>query len=217
VPPNYLGGRPDYLRTVLAFTPEFLAEHELPAISFVFEPFPWDQSEDADTRVQPADVAAVLGAVEGGESLPYSFSMRCEPEANPDSRITLGKDRDALGMPRVEMHWKLGPRDRARYRTALDEMARELGVRGVAWLRREPATFGASDETYFYGAHHMGTTRMNDDPELGVVDPNLRVHGVDNLFIAGSSVFPGCGFSNPTFTIVALTLRLADRLRTVVT
>ena len=73
----------------------------------------------------------------------------------------------------------------------------------MGWLRREPTSFGAANETYFYGAHHMGTTCMSDDPTLGVVDPNLRVHGVDNLFIAGSSVFPGCGFSNPTFTILA--------------
>ena len=217
VPPNYLGGRPDYVRTVLAFTPEFLAKHELPAISFVFEPYPWDQSTDTDTRVRPADVAAVLRAVEGGESLPYSLAMRCEPEANPDSRITLGRARDPLGMPRVQMHWKLGPHDRTRFRIALDEMARELGMRGIDWLRREPTSFGAKDETYFYGAHHTGTTRMNDEPDLGVVDPNLRVHGVDNLFVAGSSVFPGCGFSNPTFTILALTLRLAEHLRTLVT
>jgi choline dehydrogenase-like flavoprotein len=217
VPPNYLGGRPDYVRTVLAFTPEFLAEHELPATSFVFEPYPWDQSTDTDTRVSPTDVAAVLRAVEGGESLPYSFAMRCEPEANPDSRVTLGQARDQLGMPRVQLHWRLGPHDRARFRTSLDEMARELGIRGVGWLRREPTSFGAENETYFYGAHHMGTTRMSEDPALGVVDPNLRVHGVDNLFIAGSSVFPGCGFSNPTFTILALTLRLSDHLRALVT
>jgi choline dehydrogenase-like flavoprotein len=119
-------------------------------------------------------------------------------------------------MPRVGVHWKLGPRDRTRFRTGLDEMARELGLRGVGWLRREPTNFGSADETYFYGAHHTGTTRMNDEPGLGVVGRNLRVHGVDNLFIAGSSVFPGCGFSNPTFTILALTLRLADHLRTLV-
>jgi choline dehydrogenase-like flavoprotein len=58
---------------------------------------------------------------------------------------------------------------------------------------------------------------MHADPELGVVDPDLRVHGVNNLFVAGSSVFPGCGFSNPTFTILALTLRLSDHLRTMAT
>jgi choline dehydrogenase-like flavoprotein len=60
--------------------------------------------------------------------------------------------------------------------------------------------------------HHLGTTRMHADPRQGVVDPDCRVHSVDNLFVAGSSVFPTYGASNPTLTIVALALRLADRL-----
>ena len=64
------------------------------------------------------------------------------------------------------------------------------------------------------GWHHIGTTRMSDDPHRGVVDRHLRVHGVDDLWVAGSSVFPTSGYVNPTLTIVALALRLADRLRT---
>jgi choline dehydrogenase-like flavoprotein len=59
----------------------------------------------------------------------------------------------------------------------------------------------------------MGTTRMHDDPKQGVVDRNCRVHGIDNLFVAGSSVFPTGGAANPTLTLLALTLRLADHLR----
>jgi choline dehydrogenase-like flavoprotein len=62
------------------------------------------------------------------------------------------------------------------------------------------------------GKHHMGTTRMHDDPKAGVVDRNLQVHGVSNLFLAGSSVFPTGGYANPTLTIVALSIRLADHL-----
>jgi choline dehydrogenase-like flavoprotein len=60
--------------------------------------------------------------------------------------------------------------------------------------------------------HHMGTTRMADSPRNGVVNKNCRVHGVENLYVAGSSVFPTSGFVNPTLTIVALALRLADHL-----
>ena len=60
--------------------------------------------------------------------------------------------------------------------------------------------------------HHMGTTRMDCDPAKGVVDSNCRVHGISNLFIAGSSVFPTVGSDMPTITIVALALRLADQL-----
>jgi choline dehydrogenase-like flavoprotein len=61
--------------------------------------------------------------------------------------------------------------------------------------------------------HHMGTTRMHNNPKYGVVDENCRVHGTRNLYIAGSSVFPTCGYVNPTLTIVAMAFRLADHLR----
>ncbi|MEM1152270.1 MAG: GMC family oxidoreductase, partial [Pseudomonadota bacterium] len=63
------------------------------------------------------------------------------------------------------------------------------------------------------GKHHMGTTRMSEDPAEGVVDPNCRLHDIDNLFVAGSSVFPTSGYVNPTLTIVALAIRLADHLQ----
>ena len=62
-------------------------------------------------------------------------------------------------------------------------------------------------------SHHMGTTRMHDDPRQGVVDWNSKVHGIANVYIAGSSVFPTGGYANPTLTIVAITLRLADHLK----
>ncbi len=65
----------------------------------------------------------------------------------------------------------------------------------------------------FGSRHHMGTTRMSDDPKTGVVDADCRVHGLSNLYIAGSSVFPTSGYANPTLTIVALALRLGDELR----
>ena len=61
-------------------------------------------------------------------------------------------------------------------------------------------------------SHHMGTTRMGTDPSTSVVDPDCRVHGIDNLYVAGSSVFPASGYANPTLTIIALALRLGDHL-----
>ena len=64
-----------------------------------------------------------------------------------------------------------------------------------------------------WGNHHMGTTRMHTDPRQGVVDADLKVHGIANLFVAGSGVFPTYGASNPTLNLVALTLRLAAHLR----
>jgi choline dehydrogenase-like flavoprotein len=67
----------------------------------------------------------------------------------------------------------------------------------------------AAADSFWSANHHIGTTRMADD---GVVDPDCRVHGIENLFVAGSSVFPTGGYVNPTLTIVALALRLADHI-----
>lgn len=93
-----------------------------------------------------------------------------------------------------------------------EEFAR-LGVARVrpdAWLTDGAAGWeGKLRDMY----HHIGTTRMSHSPREGAVDPDCRVHGVANLYLAGSSVFPTSGYANPTLTIVALALRLADRLK----
>lgn len=137
-----------------------------------------------------------------------------EQVPNRDSRITLGQERDALGLRKVSVDWRLTELDRHTYRTAArlfgDELARVSNgeFRPEPWLDEDngvPQVFGTS--------HHMGTTRMADAPELGVVDRNCQVHGIGNLHIAGSSVFPTGSWAFPTFTIIALSLRLADQLR----
>ena len=140
-----------------------------------------------------------------------------EPAPDPESRILLGDDRDALGLPQAKTDWRHGPLER---RTALRlasligaEFARMgLGrTRLEPWLRDErvPVTDALSGVP-----HYMGTTRMSDDPREGVVDRNCAVHGMENLYVAGSSVFPTAGQANPTLTILALALRLAQHLRT---
>ena len=138
-----------------------------------------------------------------------------EQAPNPDSRITLGTERDALGQRKVCVDWQLTSLDTRTYRTAAalfgSELARACHGRFelAPWLaagdRAVPEVHGT--------AHHLGTTRMSDDPSRGVVDRQCRVHGIDNLHIAGSSVFPTGGWAFPTFTIAALSLRLADTLR----
>lgn len=136
-----------------------------------------------------------------------------EQAPNASSRITLGRERDALGQRRVCVDWRLTPLDEHTFRTAGqlfgDTMARAAGGRfePAAWL----STHG--EATALHGtAHHIGTTRISDDPRRGVVDRHCRVHGIDNLHVAGSSVFPTGGWAFPTLTIAALSLRLADQL-----
>jgi choline dehydrogenase-like flavoprotein len=92
----------------------------------------------------------------------------------------------------------------------LDQALRTARLGHLQLRSEDPDEWRASAEP---GKHHMGTTRMHDDPSPGVVDRNGRVHGIDNLFITGSSVFTTGGFANPTLTVVALSLRLAAYLQ----
>ena len=138
-----------------------------------------------------------------------------EQVPNPDSRVTLGEERDALGQRKVCVDWRLTPLDCRTYRTAAQLFGNELARACNGRFQPEPWV-EQDDDTVppVYGtSHHLGTTRMADTPDKGVVDRHCRVHGVDNLYVAGSSVFPTGGWAFPTFTIVALSLRLAEHLR----
>ena len=143
----------------------------------------------------------------------FSLEIHGEQAPRRDSRVTLGESVDALGVPRLRVDWRYGPEDIASVRRMLDLIALELQHTGSGRLAYDPATleqdlmrFGA------YGGHHIGTTRMGADPRSSVVDADCRVHGVDNLYIAGSSVFPTSSQANPTLTLVALSLRLGQHL-----
>ena len=139
-----------------------------------------------------------------------------EQAPNPDSRVTLSDEVDALGQRKVCVDWRLTELDWHTYRTAADLFGAELANSCGGKFQLEPwLQEGSGTAPQLRGtAHHLGTTRMSDDPNLGVVDRQCRVHGVDNLYVVGSSVFPTGGWAFPTFTIVALSMRLAEHLRT---
>jgi choline dehydrogenase-like flavoprotein len=132
----------------------------------------------------------------------------CEQPPDPESRVYLGDDRDALGMPRLVVDWRIPSNVTESVRRLEALLARVLQETGIGAV--EP---GEGEPRYTDASHHMGTTRMSSDPRRGVVDADCRVHGVGNLWIASSSVFPSAGHANPTLTIVALALRLAEHLR----
>jgi choline dehydrogenase-like flavoprotein len=136
----------------------------------------------------------------------------CEQAPNPNSRVGLSERRDALGLPRISLDWRLTEQDRLSFYRHLHSLALEFGALGIGRMRK--LVPGETDwpQPVGGGSHHMGTTRMSDSPRHGVVDRNCRVHGIGNLYLAGSSIFPTSGVSNPTLTIIALTLRLADHL-----
>jgi choline dehydrogenase-like flavoprotein len=144
------------------------------------------------------------------------FQIIVEPTPNPDSRVTLSLNKtDKLGMPRVQVDWRLDDQVRRTFDRTLDLLALDMRQSGVAEVTLDPPIGGGSwpaslekEGTW----HHMGTTRMHASPQFGVVDANCRMHGVSNLYVAGSSVFPTAGANFPTITIAALTLRLSEHI-----
>lgn len=140
------------------------------------------------------------------------LSITLEPLPDGNNRVALSDDVDALGIPRTRLHWNLTENDRKAAVRSLEVFATELGRS----LRGRVKVELALDESWprmLYSSHHMGTTRMHEDPKQGVVNQNGRVHEVSNLYVAGSSIFPTGGLVNPTLTIVALAIRLADHLK----
>lgn len=143
----------------------------------------------------------------------FSLEVHGEQIPRPQSRVTLSNRVDALGMPQLRVDWRYGADDIESVRRTLDVMAEEFEASGTAQLSFQRETleedllrFGA------YGGHHLGTTRMGSDPRSSVVDADCQVHGVRNLFVAGSAVFATSSQANPTLTLLALSLRLADTL-----
>jgi choline dehydrogenase-like flavoprotein len=145
-----------------------------------------------------------------------SFQVIIEPAPNPDSRVSLSSiQKDALGMPRVEVDWRLDTQVRRTADRSLALIASELRQTGIAHVNLDPSMelHGWPVTMEPEGTwHHMGTTRMHSDEKQGVVDADCKVHGLANLYIAGSSVFPTAGANFPTITITALALRLAEHV-----
>jgi hypothetical protein len=147
-----------------------------------------------------------------------TLSIASEQALDPESRVRLGSATDRFGHRRIELDWRYGELDLRTILTATTAFGELLAERNVGrlkiadWLLDGSGRMPGTDMAQVGGPHHMCTTRMSDDPRRGVVDRDCRVHGMNNLYIGGSSVFATGGFANPTFTIVQLALRLGDHL-----
>ncbi|GLQ08294.1 GMC oxidoreductase [Devosia yakushimensis] len=140
----------------------------------------------------------------------FELTSQTEQSPNPDNRITLSQRRDRLGsnLPKLTVHWGASDKDSIHRAQAI--LVRQLAAVGLGRLELENI-----DNSVGLSLHHnMGTTRMHEDPSQGVVDPDGKVHGIANLYIAGGSVFPTGSYANPTLTMIAMALRLADHLKT---
>ena len=137
----------------------------------------------------------------------FELLLNLEQAPDPDNRVTLGPGRDALGVPRAHVVWRWRERDQQSLDRTRRILAEDLERAGIG--RIVPISGTTLDPN---AHHHLGATRMHRHAHQGVVDEHCRVHATSNLFLAGSSVFPTGGCANPTLTIVALALRLADHL-----
>jgi choline dehydrogenase-like flavoprotein len=141
----------------------------------------------------------------------FEVLHQVEQLPHSDNRIRLSDERDAHGNRRIEIKWRWHDYDRDLCRKAQNIFARELKKAGVGeFVPSEPLQIKNASTTHF-----LGSTRMYDDPRKGVVDAQCRVHGMNNLYIAGGSVFTTGSFANPTLTIIALGIRLADHLKAI--
>jgi choline dehydrogenase-like flavoprotein len=139
------------------------------------------------------------------------FAVIAEQSPNPDSRITLVPEKDALGLRVAKVELRSQGIDRQSRSDGRRQFALAVGRAGSGRVRLSPV----DDAPWMNspGGHHSGTTRMANDPKRGVADRDGRVHGVGNLFVMGSSLFTTPGWQHPTLTILALALRLADLLQ----
>jgi choline dehydrogenase-like flavoprotein len=189
-----------------------------PAIRASAGPFlaEWREVVYALVRLLTRGQALVAGDAWGGWSSDPRRASRfdrfdvvqiAEQAPDPDNRVELGEQRDPYGRRVANLHWSWSAEDAARARRAAELLAAALTQTGIGDLRLTDGLPLAN-----LSHHLMGTTRMHVSPRHGVVDANCRVFGLENLYVAGSSVFPTGGYANPTLTIIALAARLADHL-----
>jgi choline dehydrogenase-like flavoprotein len=173
-----------------------------------------EQAEELDQTGKAAVITTAIAlGVDASKARAYSLGCGIELAPDPDRRLVLTGEKDALGLPRLKLNMRIADADFDRYRRTLVEMGRQLLASRTGMLRIEKRT--REDWLRDWGHHHLGTTRMHTDPKQGVVDADGLVHGLANLYVAGSSVFPSYSASNPTMNLIALTLRLADHLKKV--
>ena len=179
----------------------------------------WTDGEDAmDNSVKKLNTDAKpvhINIPKGFKA--YQLFTRMEQAPNPDSRITLDTETDSLGMPRAKLNWVLTPLEKYSLRRINTVIGQEVGRASMGRVKLFDYLQNEDDESWpsFTGGgwHHMGTTRMSNDPKQGVVDADCKIHNISNLYVAGASCYVTAGAVNPTLTLISLTIRLSDHLK----
>ena len=203
------------LNGTASLLPLGVAKHQKPRMETWQDEDPRKSADSMFKNWGEADEAAK--AEKGNIERAYQLNTRIEQSPNPNSRITIGPEKDELGVPRVNLHWELTALDKRSVRRIHQIIGQQVGIAGLGRVKLMEYLRDENDDTFpdstNGGWHHMGTTRMNEDPKKGVVNANCQVHGISNLFVAGSACYPTSGAPNPTLTLVALSLRLSDHVK----
>ena len=143
------------------------------------------------------------------------LDLALEQPPRLSNKLSLHTTNDDLGVPKIDMYWdNLSELEKRTVVTSAETLARELGVLNIGHVKFKSEFL--SGESYKFNDpvnHHIGTTRMSNDSDTGVVDKNCKVFGISNLYVAGSSVFSTSSMVNPTYTIIAMALRLGKYLK----
>ncbi|HEY6503102.1 MAG TPA: GMC family oxidoreductase [Chitinophagaceae bacterium] len=231
----YMRNKQPNIRAELAITPQKQAELKILNGSLSFVPLEiarktppfiesWtseDPSEaikkiaEIDEKASSKSRMSKLFGPNGYES--FKVTLRQEQAPNPLSRVTLDTEKDKLGVPRASLHWAFTSLEKKSILSIYKLLGQYAGLAGIGRVKLDEELLDENDNSMpastSGGWHHMGTTRMNTDPRKGVVDADCKVHGIGNLYVAGSSCFPNGGAVNPTFSLVSLSIRLSDHLK----
>lgn len=201
-------------RAVMRPRADFQQRHELLNSLALVEPAAPGDSGPLAPEVErfASGLRRLAGDTAGSRNYSGVVILRGEQRPHRDSRLVLAAQRDALGVPQIDLDWQVSDHDRWSLSTTARLLGESLGQRGLGRLQLQ-VSGGQRRSLRHWSGYQSGTTRMSHEPAMGVVNPDCRVHDLPNLFLAGSSVFPTSGCSGPMLTTVALALRLGDHLR----
>ena len=217
--PDSVMKREGILQYYMRFWPKSESDDEIEALARLrdgfFRPFrPRMLRDGAKVARSPIETLVGLGE-RAGYFKPklYELDHRIEQAPNPASRVILSSERDALGNQRADLNWDLNEVDFRTFEKGQRAVARAISSAGLGRFKLNSLTPDYVRSKVQGHYHHIGTTRMSESATDGVVNRDCRVHGVDNLYVAGSSVFPSSGYSGPTMMLMSTTLRLADLVK----
>ena len=222
----YMNNPPNF-RAELAITPAKQAEYKIlnGMLSFVplekarkIPPFikTWTSDDPREDRkkqgkiYEDADGTRISRFFESDAHESFEVTLRLEQAPNPLSRVTLSNEKDELGVPRAHLHWQFTDLEKRSLRKIYEMLGEQVGIKGIGRIKLQDNLQDENDNSMpsstSGGWHHMGTTRMNNDPKKGVVNSNCKVHGIHNLYVAGSSCYPNGGCRKPDLYISSIVI-----------